>query len=238
MYNKKFIFIIGLSLAVIGYGVVAQNAPNPNYTDAPPSAELAQDTLTPDAAPTPSAANPNYPNNQDYNPTLDNSSIAPEIIMDIPVEQEFVTEAPKNLPKRPSLSNGSQDEYYIDWSSEDIQSQAAIAATQHRKREIDPAKRANLTALSRVFGSLHALRVSCEGAGDQTYRARMSSMLDMEAPIADFIRDPLINAFNNGFAEGGSGQRSCPSDKEIKEANMAKLGYRLSKLMVQFYQTN
>lgn len=225
--------VIGIVIA--GISAAAQNAPEqytaPTQENYEPAQQSNMEPSAPIDAPEP---NPIYSPNQDTS-----WAPAPEIIMDIPIEQEFISDAPKAKTKKPSLANGgAESEYQIDWSAIDAQSQAAIAQTQHRKREIDPRKRANLSALSRVFGSLHALRISCQGMADQTYRARMSSMLDMEAPAADYIRDPLIGAFNSGFSEGGGGQRSCPTDHEIKEALLAKSGYSLSKLMVEYYKTN
>ena len=235
MKKSPFLKFCIVAFAAIGINVAAQNAPEnyaepPTFTAPPP----AQNELEPGAVNDAPVPNPIYAPNQETT-----WAPAPEIIMDTPIEQEYVETMPKVQPKRKGLSNGSsEDEYQIDWSAEDLQSQAAIAQTQHRKREIDPNKRANLSALSHVFGALHALRISCQGGADQTYRARMSSMLDMEAPVADYIREPLISAFNSGFSEGGSGQRSCPDDKDVKEALLAKNGYRIAKLMVDYYSAN
>jgi hypothetical protein len=53
---------------------------------------------------------------------------------------------------------------------------------QRRRRPVDPLKRTDLTGLSKVMGALHALRVSCSGRGDQTYRSRMATLLYLEAP--------------------------------------------------------
>ena len=91
--------------------------------------------------------------------------------------------------------------------------------------------------LSRIFGSLHALRISCVGNGDQTYRSKMATMLDLEAPSAEYIRDPLIIAFNSGFESYGQGQNPCPKDKDNKEASLAKEGRSLSLQMAAAYRT-
>jgi len=114
--------------------------------------------------------------------------------------------------------------------------QALAVDNQRRARAIDPAKRNTLSRLARVLGSLHALRVSCSGREDQTYRSRMSTLLDLEAPDASALRDPLVDAFNAGFQAYGQGSASCPSDRNAQEAKLAKDGFRLAKQMAASYR--
>ncbi|OYU76453.1 MAG: TIGR02301 family protein [Alphaproteobacteria bacterium PA3] len=114
--------------------------------------------------------------------------------------------------------------------------QTIVTDNQRRARPIDPAKRADLTRLARVLGSLHALRVSCSGREDQTYRSRMSTLLDLEAPDASGLRDPLVDSFNAGFQAYGLGAATCPTDRSAQEAKLAKDGFRLAKQMAGLYR--
>ncbi len=114
--------------------------------------------------------------------------------------------------------------------------QAVAADNQRRARAIDPAKRADLTRLARVLGALHALRVSCSGREDQTYRSRMSTLLDLEAPDESALRDPLVDSFNAGFQAYGQGAATCPADRSAQEAKLAKDGFRLAKHMASLYR--
>lgn len=131
---------------------------------------------------------------------------------------------------------GTTDAELPFWSAEDEENHAIIASTIHRKREIDPVKRNDLMEISKILGALHALRITCSGEGDQTYRSRMNSLLDMEAPSAQYIRDPLILSFNSGFQSQGAGNASCPKNREIIEANLAKNGRLISLKMAKFYE--
>ena len=116
------------------------------------------------------------------------------------------------------------------------EAQASVTDNQRRARPINPVKRADLTRLAHVLGSLHALRVSCSGREDQTYRSRMSTLLDLEAPDANALRDPLVDSFNAGFQTYGQGEAICPKDRGAQEAKLAKDGFRLSKQMAALYR--
>jgi uncharacterized protein (TIGR02301 family) len=114
--------------------------------------------------------------------------------------------------------------------------QAIVTDNQRRARPINPVKRADLTRLAQVLGSLHALRVSCSGREDQTYRSRMSTLLDLEAPDASALRDPLVDSFNAGFQTYGQGSATCPKDRGAQEAKLARDGFRLAKQMAALYR--
>lgn len=114
--------------------------------------------------------------------------------------------------------------------------QAIVTDKERRARPVNPTKRADLARLSRVLGSLHALRVSCSGRQDQTYRSRMSTLLDLEAPDASALRDPLVDSFNAGFQAYGLGASACPTDRSAQEAKLAKDGLRLAKQMAASYR--
>lgn len=141
---------------------------------------------------------------------------------------------PKGRKVLRDVEGTATDEGAGDNSATDAQ--AAVADNQRRARAVDPTKRADLTRLARVLGSLHALRVSCSGREDQTYRSRMSTLLDLEAPDNSALRDPLVDAFNAGFQSYGQGTASCPTDRSVQEAKLAKDGFRLAKQMAALYR--
>jgi uncharacterized protein (TIGR02301 family) len=111
-----------------------------------------------------------------------------------------------------------------------------LSRAGRRERAVDPRKRSDLTKLSRVMGALHALRVSCAGRDDQTYRSRMATMLDLEAPDNGDLRDPLVDAFNGGFQAYGRGASTCPTDARVQEASLAKEGYGLARTLSARYR--
>ena len=124
----------------------------------------------------------------------------------------------------------------VDYSGSVQDGQAIVPDNQRRARPVNPTKRADLTRLARVLGSLHALRVSCSGRQDQTYRSRMSTLLDLEAPDASALRDPLVDSFNAGFQAYGLGATACPTDRSAQEAKLAKDGLQLAKKMAASYR--
>jgi uncharacterized protein (TIGR02301 family) len=61
-----------------------------------------------------------------------------------------------------------------------------------------PEERQRLVDLAYALGESHSFRLTCNGVDDQTWRARMNSLLTIEAPGADFKRR-LVGSFNAGF---------------------------------------
>ena len=57
----------------------------------------------------------------------------------------------------------------------------AACATPALAQERTPAERQVLVDLAYVLGESHALRQTCEGAGDMLWRSRMEEMLRVEA---------------------------------------------------------
>jgi predicted secreted protein len=64
----------------------------------------------------------------------------------------------------------------------------------------------------------------------------MSTLLDLEAPEARALRDPLVDSFNAGFQAYGQGSATCPTDHSAQEAKLAKDGFRLAKQMAALYR--
>lgn len=225
MRHAKLPLLFATALGLYAFGAWAQVA----TTQFDPEKAL----FVEDPPPKNDAAPPPEENSAGETAPVDEFTPAP----DLPPEMVQASEVPSEIKtsKRRTLQDVGTPDYIETWTEPEEQHQAIIAQTMHRRREIAPAKLSNLTELSRVFGTLHALRVSCVGQQDQTFRSKMATMLDMEAPSANYIRDPLIIAFNSGFAAGGRGEQACPRDNEAREANLASVGRNISFAMVKFY---
>jgi uncharacterized protein (TIGR02301 family) len=156
-----------------------------------------------------------------------------------PNQDVGVADAPRRVPqeRRKTLRNveglESEDDGFANRATE---RETVMSDNPRRARPINPEKHADLTRLARLLGSLHALRVSCTGREDQTYRSRMSTLLDLEAPEASALRDPLVDSFNAGFQAYGQGSATCPTDHSAQEAKLAKDGFRLAKQMAALYR--
>lgn len=128
----------------------------------------------------------------------------------------------------PQLSGDSDGSMVAGSGAAATAEQALIAREPRRERPVDPARRGELLSLSRVLGQLHALRVSCAGRDDQTWRSRMATLLDLEAPASGALREPLVAAFNAGFQTGGRGTTTCPVNYRAAEARLAREGRSLA----------
>lgn len=153
-----------------------------------------------------------------------------------PSEERYVDSVTRNGPmtaprrSRKALSDagGGASVEWVAPPAGQAAAQALVERAQRRERTMDPVKRGELTRLSRVLGALHALRVSCSGREDQTYRSRMATMLDLEAPAGGASRDPLVDGFNAGFQSEGRGANPCPDDSRLREARLATHGRGLA----------
>ena len=166
---------------------------------------------------------------------------APDINLDAQNQPDITTTTPaRKATPRKVLSDAGENVLgtggWSQSSTSDATQAQLLSRAGRRERPIDPLKRSDLTKLSRVMGALHALRVSCSGRDDQTYRSRMATMLDLEAPDSGGLRDPLVDAFNGGFQAYGRGASACPSDARVQEASLAKDGYALATTMGTRYR--
>lgn len=173
-------------------------------------------------------------------PQQTTSDWLPDINLDV-VGQGALSQAPRaQVSSRPRKALSDAGENLIGAGGQNLSSAAAeaalVARSKRRERPIDPVKRSELTRLSRVMGALHALRVSCAGRDDQTYRSRMATMLDLEAPQNGALRDPLVDAFNGGFQAYGRGANPCPGDFRAQEASLAKDGMAVAKALSVRYR--
>jgi uncharacterized protein (TIGR02301 family) len=174
-------------------------------------------------------------------PTSPQAEWAPDINLDAIRDAEAaVSSTQRKARPRKILSDAGENVLGTgSWSSAnngDAGQAQLLSRANRRERAIDPLKRSDLTKLSRVMGALHALRVSCAGRDDQTYRSRMATMLDLEAPSSGGLRDPLVDAFNGGFQAYGRGASDCPADARVQEASLAKDGYSVARAMSMRYR--
>lgn len=88
-------------------------------------------------------------------------------------------------------------------------------------------QRQALVDLAYVLGQAHALRRACAGPADDTWRARMEKLLDVEAP-AEALRVQLADSFNAGYASGGAEARDCKT-AAAAEARAARRGSDLAR---------
>jgi uncharacterized protein (TIGR02301 family) len=233
------LFALGSAVAVAqqaGPDVSAQAAPLSQPEEGQPVAVAA-----PTTAPAPSReAEPVEDAPVDV-PNTAQSDWLPDINLDTQNQANALSSAPKRRAKpRKILSDAGENVLGSgSWGqpsgNEDAQAQL-LARASRRERTIDPVKRSQLSTLARVMGALHALRVSCSGGDDQTYRSRMATMLDLEAPNNADIRDPLVDAFNGGFQVYGRGAGACPTDARLQEASLAKQGYELARTLGARYR--
>jgi uncharacterized protein (TIGR02301 family) len=151
---------------------------------------------------------------------------------------QAVTPRPSGRRARRALSDvGVRDGVdYVGPAAASAADRALIERAQRRERTVDPLMRSQLTQLSRALGAMHALRVSCSGRDDQTWRSRMATLIDLEAPSGGALRDPLVDAFNGGFQAHGSGAASCPADARAQEAALARDGRALALLLAARYR--
>lgn len=103
---------------------------------------------------------------------------------------------------------------------------AGPVAAQQRS----PAIRGTLTELARTLGQAHALRVRCDGEGEQVWRARMARLVEVERPDVAF-RDQLFDSFNTGFLSAEAAHPACDGAARAKAADVAARGRDLSRVL-------
>lgn len=91
-----------------------------------------------------------------------------------------------------------------------------------------PEERQTLIDLAYVLGEAHALRQVCSGAVDQTWRARMNRMMELEHPD-DALGRRLVDAFNAGFMTRQAERPTCDAGAQGAERATAVRGKALSE---------
>jgi len=86
----------------------------------------------------------------------------------------------------------------------------------------------NVIDLAQTLGQAHAVRVACNGRGDQYWRQYMQNLLELEAPYGGGLRRSMVNGFNAGFSEGSDANPTCNSEAIAAEKTYAAKGQILS----------
>lgn len=100
-------------------------------------------------------------------------------------------------------------------------------ATQSQGTGADVSPRQpTLLSLAYVLGQAHALRQRC-ATEDQTWRARMRRLLEVEAP-AEADSEALRARFNAGFSDASSRFPRCDARLNTEASRVAGEGRRLA----------
>jgi uncharacterized protein (TIGR02301 family) len=106
---------------------------------------------------------------------------------------------------------------------------ALLAAAPAAAQDRNPAARQTLASLAYVLGQAHALSLVCD-ASNQTWRARMARIRELEVPDEAFDRQ-LVNGFNAGFVDGQARYPSCSRAARAEAAVVAARGRDLSRVL-------
>lgn len=82
----------------------------------------------------------------------------------------------------------------------------------------------DLVELAGILGGAHAIRVACNGRGDQYWRERMSGLLTLEAPEESPLRRSMVDAFNRTYSFESERRLVCDSAARDGEAAYAAQG--------------
>ena len=91
-----------------------------------------------------------------------------------------------------------------------------------------PQQRQGVVDLAYVLGEAHALHRACTGPEDNTWRARMGRLLQVEAPDA-LYRQRLMDSFNAGFTARSAEFPACTTKAVEAEQAVAAKGRSLSR---------
>jgi uncharacterized protein (TIGR02301 family) len=245
MKSRSHLLLSSIAIVALGSAMaMAQTAPpEPEPAPAPVAINAPQAAAPPEAAPTPEVSQEGGPPDSIEDAPVDveaspRSEWAPDINLDAQNQatETKVARYGRTVKPRKILSDAGENNLGASsWTSANADAEL-LSRGQRRARPVDPVKRADLSRLSRVMGSLHALRVSCAGRDDQTYRSRMATLLDLEAPASGDLRDPLVDAFNGGFQTYGRGAGACPANARAQEAALAKDGLAVARKLGSQYR--
>ncbi len=108
---------------------------------------------------------------------------------------------------------------------------ALFALTLAAAAPTPPDRDHQLLELSYVLGEAHALRQVC-AANDQSWRAQMQRMLEVEAP-SDALQAQLAARFNQGFADARRRFPKCSPAVPKAEAAVAADGRKLAQTLAR-----
>ena len=104
----------------------------------------------------------------------------------------------------------------------------ALASASPAPAARAPEQRQTLVDLAYVLGEAHALRAVCQGEEDQSWRTRMTRMIEVEKPDTAFRRR-LIDSFNAGFVSRQAATRACDEGAAAQERGVAARGRGLAQ---------
>lgn len=106
---------------------------------------------------------------------------------------------------------------------------ATVCASQDAPNPTErPAEdQALLERLARTLGQVHYLRTLCRGEDDQTWRTRMSRLVEVEAPDEP-LRRRLVDAFNDGWLTLQPRYTECGAPARDEAARAAQAGAMLA----------
>jgi uncharacterized protein (TIGR02301 family) len=148
---------------------------------------------------------------------------------DLPPEETLPSE-PEGVVQLPQIGAAA--------SSFDVPPPSAISRPRKPPPQMEPARRAEITKLTRVMAGLHALRVLCKGPDDQLWRERMGTLLDLETKGQPELRESFVSVFNSGYEAEQAKRVSCPSNANEVEAGLAREGRRLALVLAAWGTTS
>ena len=107
---------------------------------------------------------------------------------------------------------------------------SVLAPALAQERAAD--ERQRLLDLAYTLGESHALRQTCEGAGDQYWRSRMVRLTEVEQADQAFDAQ-LRERFNTGFASRRSEYPLCDEASRKAEQAIARKGQALAQKLSQ-----
>ena len=95
-----------------------------------------------------------------------------------------------------------------------------------------PVRRETVVDLAYVLGEMHALQRLCAGPDDDSWRAKMTRLMEIEKPD-DLYRRRLTTRFNDGYMDGSAGFTACDPESQAAERAMAEKGRALSRRLAR-----
>jgi uncharacterized protein (TIGR02301 family) len=115
-------------------------------------------------------------------------------------------------------------------------STTSAPAREPIKRPPDTAR--NRMLLADTMGAMHYLTIACSGLADQSWRARMAEMMQIE-PLSSYERQDLVAAFNRGYRQEKYYYPQCTprnvSQIQVQKRFKAEQGQILSAALADPY---
>jgi len=109
-----------------------------------------------------------------------------------------------------------------------ILSLLAVSAAMADAPPRPPEQRQAVIELAYVLGESHALHRACAGAQDNTWRARMSRLVQVEGADAAY-KQQLTASFNAGFLARHAEFTTCTTKSQAAERGVAEHGRILAR---------